>query len=92
MYGVLCALGILGAGRRSHLVGVYLRILYAKQMDYCVELSAHAIKAGRDIQSTNRKVLLRMWLQQAELTIKAPKVYSSRLRTCSREIKRTNAF
>ncbi|KAJ7507157.1 26S proteasome subunit RPN7-domain-containing protein [Mycena galericulata] len=53
------------------------KILYAKQTDYRAELFARAIKAGRDIQSTNRKVLLRMRLQQADLTIKAPKGYSS---------------
>ncbi|KAJ7151400.1 26S proteasome subunit RPN7-domain-containing protein [Mycena crocata] len=38
------------------------KILYAKQTDYRAELFARAIKAGRDIQSTNRKVLLRMRL------------------------------
>ncbi|KAJ7058005.1 26S proteasome subunit RPN7-domain-containing protein [Mycena amicta] len=49
------------------------KILYAKQTDYRAELFARAIKAGRDIQATNRKVLLRMRLQQADLMIKAPK-------------------
>ncbi|KAJ7178076.1 26S proteasome subunit RPN7-domain-containing protein [Mycena filopes] len=53
------------------------KILYAKQTDYRAELFARAIKAGRDIQSTNRKVLLRMRLQQADLTIKAPKGYAA---------------
>ncbi|KAJ7856626.1 26S proteasome subunit RPN7-domain-containing protein [Mycena leptocephala] len=53
------------------------KILYAKQTDYRAELFARAIKAARDIQSTNRKVLLRMRLQQADLTIKAPKGYAS---------------
>ncbi|KAJ6590942.1 26S proteasome subunit RPN7-domain-containing protein [Mycena vulgaris] len=53
------------------------KILYAKQTDYRAELFARAMKAGRDIQSTNRKVLLRMRLQQADLTIKAPKGYNS---------------
>ncbi|KAJ6613626.1 G protein pathway suppressor 1 [Mycena sp. CBHHK59/15] len=38
------------------------KILYAKKTDYRAELFARAIKAGRDIQSTNRKVLLRMRL------------------------------
>ncbi|KAJ6588304.1 G protein pathway suppressor 1 [Mycena capillaripes] len=53
------------------------KILYAKQTDYRAELFARAIKVARDIQSTNRKVLLRMRLQQADLTIKAPKGYTS---------------
>ncbi|KAJ7201080.1 G protein pathway suppressor 1 [Mycena pura] len=38
------------------------KILYAKQTDYRAELFARAIKAGREIQATNRKVLLRMRL------------------------------
>ncbi|KAJ7253017.1 26S proteasome subunit RPN7-domain-containing protein [Mycena haematopus] len=53
------------------------KILYARQTDHRAELFARAIKAARDIQSTNRKVLLRMRLQQADLTIKAPKGYNS---------------
>ncbi|KAF7366739.1 PCI domain-containing protein [Mycena sanguinolenta] len=53
------------------------KILYAKQTDHRAELFARAIKAARDIQSTNRKVLLRMRLQQADLTVKAPKGYNS---------------
>ncbi|KAJ7291302.1 26S proteasome subunit RPN7-domain-containing protein [Mycena rebaudengoi] len=55
------------------------KILYAKKTDYRAELFARTIKAGRDIQATNRKVLLRMRLQQAELTIKAPKGYNNSL-------------
>ncbi|KAJ7084048.1 26S proteasome subunit RPN7-domain-containing protein [Mycena belliarum] len=53
------------------------KILYAKQTDYRAELFARAIKAGREIQATNRKVLLRMRLQQADLVIKAPKGFNS---------------
>ncbi|KAK7042489.1 PCI domain-containing protein [Favolaschia claudopus] len=53
------------------------KILYAKQTDHRAELFARAIKAAKDIQATNRKVLLRMRLQQADLTIKAPKGYNS---------------
>ncbi|KAJ7704454.1 hypothetical protein B0H17DRAFT_1326592 [Mycena rosella] len=55
---------------------IHGRILYAKQTDYRAELFARAIEAGRDIQSTNRKVLLRMRLY-AELPIKAPKGYNA---------------
>ncbi|KAJ7628348.1 26S proteasome subunit RPN7-domain-containing protein [Roridomyces roridus] len=55
------------------------KILYAKQTDYRAELFARAIKAGRDIQSTNRKVLLRMRLQQADLAIKAPKGFGGQI-------------
>ncbi|KAJ7191547.1 hypothetical protein GGX14DRAFT_600285 [Mycena pura] len=36
------------------------QILYVKQTDYRAELFARAIKAGQEIQATNRKVLLRM--------------------------------
>ncbi|KAF7329678.1 PCI domain-containing protein [Mycena kentingensis (nom. inval.)] len=53
------------------------KILYAKQTDYRAELFARAIKTGRDIQATNRKVLLRMRLQQADLVIKAPKGFNA---------------
>jgi len=49
------------------------KILQAKKTDYRAELFARAIKAGRDMQSANRKLLLRMRLQQAELIIKQPK-------------------
>jgi COP9 signalosome complex subunit 1 len=49
------------------------KILQAKMTDYRTELFARAIKTGAEIQSANRKLLLRMRLQQAELVIKAPK-------------------
>jgi len=49
------------------------KILQAKKTDYRAELFARAIKAGREMQSANRKLLLRMRLQQAELIIKQPK-------------------
>ncbi|TFK32720.1 26S proteasome subunit RPN7-domain-containing protein [Crucibulum laeve] len=49
------------------------KILHAKKTDYRAELFARAIKAGTEIQATNRKLLLRMRLQQAELVIKPPK-------------------
>ncbi|KAF9469456.1 G protein pathway suppressor 1 [Collybia nuda] len=49
------------------------KILHAKKTDYRADLFARAIKAGTEIQATNRKLLLRMRLQQAELIIKPPK-------------------
>jgi hypothetical protein len=39
-----------------------LKILYAKKTEYRDELFARAIQAGVEIQSTNRKLLLRMRL------------------------------
>ncbi|KAI0826182.1 PCI-domain-containing protein [Irpex lacteus] len=49
------------------------KILKAKDTDQRAALYSRALKAGRDMQATNRKLLLRMRLQQAELIIKAPK-------------------
>ncbi|KAI0795680.1 26S proteasome subunit RPN7-domain-containing protein [Abortiporus biennis] len=49
------------------------KILKAKETDQRTALFERALKAGQDMQSTNRKLLLRMKLQQAELIIKAPK-------------------
>jgi len=49
------------------------KILQAKKTDYRAELFAKAIKTGREIQAANRKLLLRMRLQQSELIIKQPK-------------------
>ncbi|KAH0578571.1 hypothetical protein H2248_003718 [Termitomyces sp. 'cryptogamus'] len=49
------------------------KILYAKKTDYRADLFARATKAATDIQATNRKLLLRMKLQQADLVIKSPK-------------------
>ncbi|TFK68147.1 PCI-domain-containing protein [Pluteus cervinus] len=49
------------------------KILQAKQTDYRADLFARSIKAAKDIQSANRKLLLRMRLQQADLIVKPPK-------------------
>ncbi|KAF8153316.1 26S proteasome subunit RPN7-domain-containing protein [Crassisporium funariophilum] len=49
------------------------KILQAKKTDYRSELFARAIKAGTEMQATNRKLLLRMRLQQADLIVKPPK-------------------
>jgi len=54
------------------------KILQAKKTDHRAELFARAVKTGADIQSANRKLLLRMRLQQAELIIKAPKGQQNR--------------
>ncbi|KAF8166899.1 hypothetical protein K438DRAFT_248415 [Mycena galopus ATCC 62051] len=44
------------------------KILYMRQTDHRTELFAHAIKAARDIQATNHKVLLRMCLALCDLS------------------------
>ncbi|KZT26058.1 G protein pathway suppressor 1 [Neolentinus lepideus HHB14362 ss-1] len=49
------------------------KILKAKQMDSRAQLFAKALKAGSEMQSANRKLLLRMRLQQADLVVKPPK-------------------
>ncbi|KAG2102182.1 26S proteasome subunit RPN7-domain-containing protein [Suillus cothurnatus] len=49
------------------------RILKARKVDHRAELFARAIKTAAEIQSTNRKLLLRMRLQQADLVVKPPK-------------------
>ncbi|KAH9929081.1 PCI-domain-containing protein [Epithele typhae] len=49
------------------------KILRAKETDQRAALFAKAIKSGREMQATNRKLLLRMRLQQADLIVKAPK-------------------
>ncbi|KAF5373404.1 hypothetical protein D9615_009517 [Tricholomella constricta] len=49
------------------------KILYAKKTDYRADLFARAIKSATEIQAANRKLLLRMKLQQADLVIKPPK-------------------
>ncbi|KAG1730270.1 26S proteasome subunit RPN7-domain-containing protein [Suillus paluster] len=49
------------------------KILKARKVDHRAELFAHAMKTATEIQSTNRKLLLRMRLQQADLVVKPPK-------------------
>ncbi|EPQ50766.1 PCI-domain-containing protein [Gloeophyllum trabeum ATCC 11539] len=49
------------------------KILKAKQVDPRAQLYAKALKAGSEMQSANRKLLLRMRLQQADLIVKQPK-------------------
>ncbi|KAI9056495.1 G protein pathway suppressor 1 [Trametes sanguinea] len=49
------------------------KILKAKETDQRAALYAKAMKSGQDIQAANRKLLLRMRLQQADLVVKPPK-------------------
>ncbi|KAI0357031.1 G protein pathway suppressor 1 [Trametes cingulata] len=49
------------------------KILKAKETDQRAALFAKAIKSGQDMQAANRKLLLRMRLQQADLIVKQPK-------------------
>ncbi|KAI8989078.1 G protein pathway suppressor 1 [Trametes punicea] len=49
------------------------KILKAKEIDQRAALYAKAIKSGQDMQAANRKLLLRMRLQQADLVVKPPK-------------------
>ncbi|KAF8915348.1 G protein pathway suppressor 1 [Mucidula mucida] len=49
------------------------KILQVKKVDHRTDLFARAMKAGIDMQNANRKLLLRMKLQQADLVIKPPK-------------------
>ncbi|TFK52824.1 PCI-domain-containing protein [Heliocybe sulcata] len=49
------------------------KILKARQEDPRAQLFAKALKAGSEMQSANRKLLLRMRLQQADLVVKMPK-------------------
>jgi len=49
------------------------KILKARRTDHRAELFEHAMKTASDIQSTNRKLLLRMRLQQADLIVRSPK-------------------
>ncbi|XP_006455086.1 hypothetical protein AGABI2DRAFT_209370 [Agaricus bisporus var. bisporus H97] len=52
------------------------KVLYAKKTDYRSDLVARTIQVGNDIISANRKVLLRMRLQQADMIVKPPKGHS----------------
>ncbi|KIY42962.1 PCI-domain-containing protein [Fistulina hepatica ATCC 64428] len=49
------------------------KVLLAKKTDPRTELFERAIRAGDAIEEANRKLLFRMRVQQADLTIKAPK-------------------
>lgn len=49
------------------------KILKAKETDPRSELFDRALRSGKEMQATNRKLLLRMRLQQADLIVKAPK-------------------
>ncbi|TDL27911.1 hypothetical protein BD410DRAFT_894056 [Rickenella mellea] len=64
---------LIQAGEINGRVDSQNKILKAKSTDHRAELFARAVKAGTDMQAANRKLLLRMHLQQAELYVKAPK-------------------
>ncbi|OCH90469.1 PCI-domain-containing protein [Obba rivulosa] len=49
------------------------KVLVAKETDPRAALFTKAMKAGADMQAANRKLLLRMRLQQADLAVKTPK-------------------
>ncbi|KAJ2921868.1 hypothetical protein H1R20_g15224, partial [Candolleomyces eurysporus] len=65
--------GLIQSGEIQGRVDSQNKILQAKQTDYRADLVARSIKLANDIQATNRKLLLRMRLQQADLVIKPPK-------------------
>ncbi|KAI0342371.1 hypothetical protein BDW22DRAFT_1357693 [Trametopsis cervina] len=65
--------GLIQAGEIQARVDRQNKILKAKDTDQRSALYARAIKAGADMQATNRKLLLRMRLQQADLIVKPPK-------------------
>ncbi|KIY73824.1 hypothetical protein CYLTODRAFT_416481 [Cylindrobasidium torrendii FP15055 ss-10] len=55
------------------------KVLQVKAVDHRTDLLSRATKAGAEIQNANRKLLLRMKLQQADLVIKAPKGHQSNI-------------
>ncbi|KAG5641499.1 hypothetical protein DXG03_005084 [Asterophora parasitica] len=64
---------LIQAGNIQGRVDSQNKILHAKKTDYRADLFARAIKSATEIQAANRKLLLRMKLQQADLVIKPPK-------------------
>ncbi|KIK22558.1 hypothetical protein PISMIDRAFT_102310 [Pisolithus microcarpus 441] len=50
------------------------KILVAKKTDHRAELFGHAMRMASEMEKTNRKLLLRMRLQQADLVVKDPKM------------------
>ncbi|KAG6331018.1 hypothetical protein ID866_8073 [Astraeus odoratus] len=65
---------LIQAGKIMGRVDSQNKILVAKKTDHRAELFARAMKASSQIQSMNRKLLLRMRLQQADLVVKDPKL------------------
>jgi len=49
------------------------KILKAKDLDHRTELFIRATKTGQDIAASNRKLLYRLRLQEADIIVKAPK-------------------
>ncbi|KAI0634340.1 G protein pathway suppressor 1 [Trametes polyzona] len=66
-------IGLIQSGDIKARVDRQNKILKAKETDQRAALFAKAIKSGQDMQAANRKLLLRMRLQQADLVVKPPK-------------------
>ncbi|PVF98382.1 hypothetical protein CPB86DRAFT_774856 [Serendipita vermifera] len=49
------------------------KILKAKDLDHRTELYIRALKTGQDIAASNRKLLYRLRLQEADVIVRAPK-------------------
>ncbi|KAI6120146.1 26S proteasome subunit RPN7-domain-containing protein [Pisolithus croceorrhizus] len=66
--------GLIQNGRIVGRVDSRGKILVAKKTDHRAELFALAMKMASEMEKTNRKLLLRMRLQQADLVVKDPKM------------------
>ncbi|KAI6100909.1 26S proteasome subunit RPN7-domain-containing protein [Pisolithus croceorrhizus] len=66
--------GLIQNGRIVGRVDSRGKILVAKKTDHRAELFSHAMKMASEMEKTNRKLLLRMRLQQADLVVKDPKM------------------
>ncbi|KAI5121928.1 hypothetical protein M0805_000257 [Coniferiporia weirii] len=65
--------GLIQSGDIKGRVDSRNKVLKANVVDQRAALFTRAAQAGAQIQATNRKLLLRMRLQQADLIVKAPK-------------------
>ncbi|EJD01854.1 uncharacterized protein FOMMEDRAFT_87024 [Fomitiporia mediterranea MF3/22] len=65
--------GLIQSGNIKGRVDSRNKILKASVIDQRAELFARAARAGAEIQAMNRKLLLRMRLQQADLIVKPPR-------------------
>ncbi|KAI6143789.1 26S proteasome subunit RPN7-domain-containing protein [Pisolithus tinctorius] len=65
--------GLIQGGRIIGRVDSRGKVLVAKKTDHRAELFARAMKMASEMEKTNRKLLLRMRLQQADLVVKDPK-------------------
>ncbi|KAH8112809.1 26S proteasome subunit RPN7-domain-containing protein [Phellopilus nigrolimitatus] len=69
----MLVVGLIQSGNIKGRVDSRNKILKANVVDQRATLFSRAAQAGAQIQATNRKLLLRMRLQQADLVVKAPK-------------------